>query len=65
MTISIYRYGHTAALALEGWDPNLIHGEGYDSPRGRALYAALDVAPDDEYALAQNQRDAVEDSSST
>jgi hypothetical protein len=53
--IAIREFSTMPALALEGWDPNRVGGEQYDTPRARALYDALGVSPDDdEYCLSQH-----------
>lgn len=52
-TITTYRYGTNPQAALEGWDPDALGGDDYDSPRASALYEALGADPsDEEYTLA-------------
>ena len=54
-TIAIRTFSTMPQLATDGWNPNAIGAEGYDTDRARALYEALGVSPrDEEYALAQH-----------
>lgn len=52
-TITIYRFGNDPQVALEGWDPDALSGDDYESARALALYEALGADPsDEEYVLA-------------
>lgn len=53
--IEVMQFSTMPQLAMDGWDPNAIHGDDYDTDRARALYAALGVdMADEEYALARH-----------
>lgn len=53
--ITTYRYGTNPQAALEGWDPDALSGDDYESSRALALYEALGADPsDEEYVLAQH-----------
>lgn len=50
--ITVYEFGNTPSLALEGWDFESPDAD-YSSPRALALYEALGADPrDEEYVLA-------------
>lgn len=50
--ITVYKFGNTPSLALEGWDFESPDVD-YSSPRALALYRALGADPMDyEYSLA-------------
>lgn len=50
--ITVYKFGNTPSLALEGWDFDAVELD-YTTQRAKALYEALGADPEDyEYSLA-------------
>lgn len=53
--IEILRFSSMPELALEGWDPNRVDGDAYQTERAARLFEALGVSLDDEeYQLAEH-----------